>query len=232
MHRTLLVCALVVVQVATSVGALSSNKIIKLEKKLLACDVCTIAVTQLMALPGVKDEDGLLELTGKLCDPSTDPGAVWSSIDIEYGATELKVINNFPEVQVCNDECRRAAKSCDTLIEEHEDDIAEAVANGMKEEALIQKVCYKWTKSCAAVKLPVGFHFHSKDVRFHALSVTGIAKVKQLQNFRRMQAKSDMGLGAQIDRMEEELNSGVGTLFVDHDGTIAEAAAKAKQAEL
>ena len=186
-----------------------------LEKKLIACDVCKLLVHTLYTLPGVKDEDGLLEMTNQLCDTSTEQGAIWSRVDIQYNTNSntLSVVDHSPDIQMCSNECHQTSKACDKIVSEYEDDIAEAMYNGVKEEDLVQKLCYTWTKSCAEVKVPSDFVLSSRDQEFNPFGPMGLSKLKQWKNFKKMQAKTDMGLGTQIDTLEKELNSGVGASF-------------------
>jgi hypothetical protein len=200
----------------TKASSLTTKKTLSYEQKLLSCDVCRIVVQQFYHLPNVdRSEDGLLTLTEQICDPLKEQGAIWSSVDLQYeDDKEIHAIDKSPKVQVCGKECYQASKSCGNIVDNHADELAEQISNGKEERELLQLLCYDWTKSCGhEISLPMDFHFHSKDMPFNPLSVDGIAKVKQLQNLRSMQRKSDMGLGPQISRIEEDLSSGVGTLF-------------------
>lgn len=75
---------------------------------------------------------------------------------------------------------------------------------------LIEKVCMEWTKSCAPPKkIPNGFVLQIKDEPFNALSEEGLKKLKQLNSFKKMQAKTDMGFGPRIDKLEKDLRNGL-----------------------
>lgn len=78
---------------------------------------------------------------------------------------------------------------------------------------LIEKMCMKWTKSCGKPKkLPNGFVLQIKDEPFNALSEEGLKKLKQLKSFKKMQAKTDIGFGPRIDKLEKDLRNGLWTI--------------------
>ena len=140
---------------------------------------------------------------------------MWTSVDVQRSVdgTGLTVADMSPDVQFCGDECRWTAKACGKLIDEYEGDIAELIASGdVDRDGAVHKVCHKWAKACAAKPLPDGFEFQIDDAPFAALSAEGVEKVARLKNLKKNQAKQDMGLGDQIDRLEADLKSGAFTL--------------------
>lgn len=197
---------------------LSKWKSLKIEKRLIACDVCRLAIIELVDLVGeTRTEEAALDISEQLCDPDSESGALWASVDVQRlsDGSGVALVDMRPEVQFCTKECRRAAKMCSSIMEEYDGDISELIAEEMEATALVDKVCVKWSKSCVETPLPEGFVFRIDDAPFRALTAEGLETVARLRKNKKMQAKTNMGLGPQIDRLEKELREGGWTKVVE-----------------
>ena len=58
-----------------------------------------------------------------------------------------------PPRKPCKHECRIVAKACDHIIEEHESELAEALASeNLSQQELAAKVCGEWSSVCSPQK--------------------------------------------------------------------------------
>ena len=129
----LLLCVLATTITTAAAGARKKStpqaKMLKYEKNLIKCDVCNLGVGSLFdAQEKAKDLDELLNFADQVCDPTSETGALWSSVDVqrkEGSISSLKVMDRRPYVQMCGSECIWSSKICETLVEDYSEDMGE-----------------------------------------------------------------------------------------------------------
>ena len=122
----LLLCVLATTITTAAAGARKKSTY---EKNLIKCDVCNLAVGSLFdAQEKAKDLDELLQFADQVCDPTSETGALWSSVDVqrkEGSISSLQVMDRRPYVQMCGSECIWSSKICETLVEDYSEDMGE-----------------------------------------------------------------------------------------------------------
>ena len=93
-------------------------------------------------------EDEIIDLVEKSCDPEKTEGLWLSKIDLVERNGELRLLDQREEGK-CKRECQTISKACEESIAEVDTDVAELLwKNTLSLSKLVDKVCYSMSSVC------------------------------------------------------------------------------------
>ena len=116
------------------------------------------------------DEDKVIDLVEKSCNPEKEEGNWISKIDLIEKNGDLR-LSEQKDVGKCKRECLTISKACEESVAEVDTDLAELLwKNKLSLSKLINEVCYSMSSACKGktVKLKTGER--KIDETFHVLT--------------------------------------------------------------
>ncbi|CAH3169947.1 unnamed protein product [Porites evermanni] len=146
--------------ISTVVGQLPKKEkyyAIKEDLPYIRCETCQKAVkylygkTQEMrqgAAAKKLEEDKVIDLVEKSCNPEKDEGSWISKIDLREKSGELRLLEQ-ENVGKCKRECQTISKACEESVAEVDTDLAELLwKDKLSLSKLINEVCYSMSSAC------------------------------------------------------------------------------------
>lgn len=133
--------------------------------KLLECTVCKRVADELWkkaldlreTAPYKKpSEDMYFDAITEVCNPDKDLGEWITFLDITQADAGAPLrLEDQEYLGECRRECRTIAKACNTVVEEHREDMAESFykRDASTKEKFANRLCNKWAKVCPAKPL-------------------------------------------------------------------------------
>ena len=94
------------------------------------------------------EEDKVIDLVEKSCNPEKDEGSWISKIDLKEKNGELHLLEQ-ENVGKCKRECQTISKACEESVAEVDTDLAELLwKDKLSLSKLINEVCYSMSSAC------------------------------------------------------------------------------------
>nr|XP_058946328.1 uncharacterized protein LOC131774331 [Pocillopora verrucosa] len=185
----------------------------------IKCETCQKAVKYLYgkthdmrtaegtSKPKRLEEDKVIELVEKSCNPEKEEGSWISKIDLVEKDGELR-LSEQTDVGKCKRECQTVSKACEESVGDVDTDLAELLwKDKLTLSRLINEVCYSMSRVCKGKKPKLKAGERKVDEEFHVMTEDEKKADEVLKQMRGMPGMPGMEMYSRedIEKMRDQL---------------------------
>ncbi|CAH3159833.1 unnamed protein product [Pocillopora meandrina] len=185
----------------------------------IKCETCQKAVKYLYgkthdmrtaegtSKPKRLEEDKVIELVEKSCNPEKEEGSWISKIDLVEKDGELR-LSEQTDVGKCKRECQTVSKACEESVGDVDTDLAELLwKDKLTLSRLINEVCYSMSSVCKGKKPKLKAGERKVDEEFHVMTEDEKKADEVLKQMRGMPGMPGMEMYSRedIEKMRDQL---------------------------